>query len=65
MCLFGWITRLLLALPQQVFAPMVAFLSGAVIMNSTVTELRNEGNGKSWPFMTGGIVYGAILLPFG
>lgn len=65
MSLLGWGLGLLITLPRSILAAMVAFISGAVIMNSTITELPTESNGRFLPFMCGGLVYGLILLPFG
>lgn len=63
--LSGWGIGLLVALPQHVIALLLAFLSGAIIMNSTIMELPSEKDGRFLPFVTGGVVYGLILLPFG
>jgi hypothetical protein len=65
MSVLGWGAGLLFALPNHVIALMLAFLSGAVIMNSTIMELPSDKDGRFLPFMTGGIVYGLILLPLG
>jgi hypothetical protein len=65
MALLGWGMGLLFALPQGVLALLVAFISGAIIMNSLIMELPSEKGGRFWPFMTGGVVYGLILLPLG
>lgn len=64
-CLLGWGVGLLVALPHFVLALLVAFISGAIIMNSLIMELPSEKDGRFLPFMTGGIVYGLILLPLG
>jgi zinc transporter ZupT len=61
----GWGTGMLVTLPRSVLASIVAFISGAVIMNSSITELPSESKGRFLPFMCGGLVYGLILLPFG
>ncbi len=61
----GWGTGLLFALPHVALAPLVAFISGAIIMNSLIMELPSEKDGRFWPFMTGGLLYGLILLPLG
>jgi hypothetical protein len=61
----GWGVGMLITLPRSILASMVAFISGAVIMNSSITELPSEGDGRFLPFMCGGLVYGLILLPFG
>jgi hypothetical protein len=65
MSVLGWGAGLLFALPNHVIALMLAFLSGAVIMNSTIMELPSDKDGRFLPFLTGGIVYGLILLPLG
>lgn len=63
MSLLGWGVGLLFALPNYVLALLVAFISGAIIMNSTIMELPSEKDGRFLPFMAGGIVYGLVLLP--
>ena len=61
----GWGVGLLVALPAYVLALLVAFISGAIIMNNTVMELPSERDGRFVPFMVGGLLYGLILLPLG
>lgn len=61
----GWGAGLLFAFPQHVLALLVAFLSGAIIMNSTVMELRSATDGRFWPMIAGGGLYGLILLAAG
>ena len=63
--LLGWGAALLFALPHHVLALLVAFISGAIIMNSVIMELPSEKNGRFLPFMMGGILYGLILVPLG
>lgn len=63
MSLLGWGVGLLVTLPQYVLTLTVAFISGAIIMNNTVMELPGEKDGRFLPFMTGGLVYGLILIP--
>lgn len=65
MALLGWGMGLLFAMPNHVLALMVAFISGAIIMNSLIMELPAGKDGRFWPFMTGGLLYGLILLPLG
>lgn len=65
MALLGWGMGLLFALPNHVLALLVAFISGAIIMNSLIMELPSEKGGRFGPFMVGGLVYGLILLPLG
>lgn len=61
----GWLTGLLVNLPNIVSALLVAFISGAVIVNSTITELPQKEGGRLGPFVMGGLIYGLILIPFG
>jgi erythromycin esterase-like protein len=63
--LLGWGLGLLGEVPRAALALLVAFVSGAVIMNSAVMELPAEKEGRVWPFVGGGILYGLILLPLG
>ena len=65
MSMLGWGAGLLFALPHYVLALLVSFISGAIIMNSTIMELPSEKDGRFLPFMAGGVVYGLILLPLG
>jgi hypothetical protein len=65
MCVLGWGVGLLFPLPPYVLALLLAFISGAIIMNSTIMELPSDKDGRFFPFMTGGLVYGLILLPLG
>lgn len=63
MALLGWVAGLLFALPGAVLTLLLAFISGAVIMNSLIMELPSEKDGRFWPFMAGGLLYGLILWP--
>jgi hypothetical protein len=65
MSLLGWGVGLLVALPPYVLALLVAFISGAIIMNNSIMELPSEKDGRFVPFILGGLIYGAILLPMG
>jgi hypothetical protein len=65
MSLLGWGVGMLVTLPRSILALMVAFISGAVIMTSSITELPSESKGRFLPFMFGGLTYGLILLPLG
>lgn len=65
MALTGWASAALLDLPASLIPLLLAFLSGAVIMNSLILELPTEKDGRFWPFITGGLLYGLILLPLG
>jgi hypothetical protein len=48
-----------------VVALLVAFLSGAVIVNSSLMELPSDKDGRFLPFLAGGLLYALILLPLG
>lgn len=61
----GWGTGLLLPMPEYVFALLTAFISGAVIVNSTIMELPTNKDGRFLPFLAGGSLYGILLLPLG
>ena len=63
--LLGWGLGLLFALPRDVLALLMAFVSGSIIMNSAIMELSLEKRERFWPFVTGGLVYGLVLLPLG
>lgn len=65
MSLLGWCAGLLFTVPRSILALLVAFISGAVIMNSSITELPTESKGRFLPFLFGGLAYGLILLPLG
>lgn len=64
-CLFGWGLGLLVTLPAIVPALLVAFIAGAIIVNSAIMELPSDKDGRFVPFLTGGLVYGALLLLVG
>jgi hypothetical protein len=64
-CILGWAVGLLLASPVFVLALLVAFISGSIIMNSLISELPSEKDGRFVPFLVGGLLYGLILLPLG
>jgi hypothetical protein len=65
MAIAGWASALLLELPVSLAPLLLAFLSGAVIMNSLILELPAEKDGRFWPFLSGGLLYGLVLLPLG
>jgi len=65
MVLIGWGIGELIALPRAVVALLLAYLSGAVILNSSVMELPSEKDGRFVPFLCGGLLYGLVLLPLG
>jgi hypothetical protein len=61
----GWATAVLLALPPLVLPLLVAFISGAIMMNSMIMELPNRKEGRFLAFAAGGVVYGLLLIPLG
>lgn len=63
MCLVGWLVGVLLPIPPHATALLVAFVSGAVIMNSAVMELPGEKDGRFLPFLAGGLLYALLLIP--
>jgi hypothetical protein len=63
--LAGWIMGTLMDLPKSMVITLLGFISGAIIMNTLIMELPREKEGKFWPFLVGGILYAAILLPLG
>ena len=63
--LAGWAIGQAAALPRPGVALLVAFLSGAVIVNSSLMELPSGKDGRFVPFLVGGLLYGLILLPLG
>ena len=65
MSVAGWGLGLAFPLPQPLIALVVAFISGAVVMNATIMEIHSEKDGHLLPFAAGGLIYGLILLPLG
>ena len=65
MAVLGWITGVFFAWPPYVLAPLVAFTSGGIIVNSMLGELSHDRDGRFVPFLFGGLIYGLVLLPFG
>jgi hypothetical protein len=61
--LAGWGVALLVRVPHAALAPATAFVSGGVIMNSSIMELPTDKDGRFLPFLAGGIVYGLVLIP--
>jgi len=63
--LAGWIIGIAMDLPKSMVITLLGFISGAIIMNTLIMELPREKEGKFWPFLVGGILYAAILIPLG
>jgi hypothetical protein len=62
MSMLGWAVGLVVTLPHYVLALLMAFVSGAIIINSAIMELPTEKDGRFLPFVSGGLIYGLILL---
>ena len=62
MCLLGWAAGALFSLPPDVLALVLAFVAGAVIMNSAIMELPDGGEMRVIPFLGAGLAYGVLLL---
>lgn len=63
MAVLGWVVAMLVELPRAALASLVAFVSGAVIVNSMILELPSEKDGRFVAFMTGALAYGLLLVP--
>jgi hypothetical protein len=61
----GWLVAFAVELPNQVITLLLAFVSGAVIMNSMIMELPTDKEGRFLPFLAGAVIYGLILVPLG
>jgi hypothetical protein len=60
--LAGWACGLLAEIPKPLLCDLLGLVSGGVIMNSMITELPREKEGKFWPFLLGAFAYAAIML---
>jgi hypothetical protein len=60
--LAGWATGLALDIPKSILVNLVAVVVGGVIVNTSISELPKGGPGRRWPFLTGALVYTALLL---
>jgi len=58
----GWAMALALDLGSTATALLTAFITGAVIVNSAIAELPPARHGRFVPFMSGGLIYGALLV---
>lgn len=65
MAILGWISGLLFSMPHYLLALLVALISGAIVLNSTIMELPSESEGHFMQFVMGGLLYGLLLLPLG
>jgi hypothetical protein len=60
--LAGWGMAWVTALPRDILALMLGFVSGGVVMNSSADVLSRDNSGKIIPFITGAIVYALVLI---
>jgi hypothetical protein len=60
--LTGWASALTLNIPSLVLLNMVAFVAGGVVVNAAIAELPKEKEGRYGSFLTGAMVYTALLL---
>lgn len=60
--LAGWAGAVVLDLPAAILLDLVAFVAGGVIVNSTITELHREREGRYLYLVAGAAVYTALLL---
>ena len=59
---FGWATGAFLPMPRGFVDDLVAFLSGAIIMNSALMEMPSKEEGRFIWFIAGGVSYGLLLM---
>jgi hypothetical protein len=62
MAIAGWACGVAVQLGAMTLAFLLAFVSGGVIVNSTIMELPAEKHGRFLPFLAGGLLYGLLLL---
>ncbi|MCD4786214.1 MAG: hypothetical protein K8T10_20520 [Candidatus Eremiobacteraeota bacterium] len=60
--IMGWLSGILIEFPKPMIITLLGFVSGAVIMNSTLGELPRREEGKFGFFLAGGILYALILM---
>ena len=60
--LAGWASGMVLDIPTPILVNLVAVVAGGVIVNTSIAELPKERDGRFWPFLTGALVYTALLL---
>lgn len=65
MCVVGITAGILFPLPGSLTAVALAFLSGAIIVNSAISELSSQKSGHFGWFAAGALLYGLILIPLG
>ena len=58
----GWLVGVLTKVPEFWISILFAFIAGGTIMNVLKEELPEERKSNFWAFMTGMIIYAALLL---
>ncbi|MBN2629911.1 MAG: hypothetical protein JXR75_05165 [Rhodobacteraceae bacterium] len=62
MCVLGWALAATTHVQEWVLALLLAFMSGAVIVNGAVMELPTDRNGRFWSFALGSLMFGLVLM---
>jgi hypothetical protein len=62
-CLVGWGLSLVTTLPRDVLAMILAFLSGAIIVDSAIAQPPPNEKGGLAPFLAGALLYSLVLIP--
>ena len=60
--LAGWASGFALVISTPILINLVAVVCGGVIVNSLISELPKEGEGRHWPFLAGALIFTALLL---
>ena len=60
--LAGWITGLLVELPEIAIGCLFAFVVGAMVLVILKEELPEERESKFWPFLLGATLYAGLVL---
>jgi hypothetical protein len=63
MAVVGFGLATLTELPEPAIASLIAFVSGAVIINSTLMELPSDRDGRFTAYLIGAVAYALLLIP--
>ena len=63
MAVLGWAIAALVELPPMALASPMAFVSGAVIINSMIMELPSNKDCRFAAFLVAALAYGLLLVP--
>lgn len=61
--LAGWVIAEFSVFSEPILATLMGFVGGGVVMNTMITELPGEGEGRFWYFFAGAAGYALLLLP--